>query len=496
MLSKFFPHGTGGGSGPIDYLLGKDRDRENAEILSGDPNLTEQLIDSAPGRHKYTSGVLSFAEQITDEQKQMAMRQYERFLTADGAVSLNFLWVEHTEHDRTELHFVVPNIDLNTGRAYTPYIHKLDARTRDALDNWLNAEIGGADPDDPARRRLSATAADYIKQSQRRQELISAIEQYLTSLASEKVADGGVWTRDDTIAALKELGFEIARATKTGISIAHADLTKNVRLKGVLYEPDCRIDSQYSAEVAADSRSYANSRGERANEAEKLYEDALSKRRKRVAKRYGASAEVDQGHNLDRGSGLGWDAGSDYARGLGRNVSLHQSADRAVGAEAGAGAGAGAERSFGADTERDLSLSAATDAVLAGEGRAKVVSVAVVGAGEDDGAGAEISRVVAEAERASDELERASEHLGGAGDRLREKTRRLHLQAGILEIRSAEVEQQAGSFYQALDHISQLIERAAEQVRVLAEQAVEAAKAAAKSISRSRSSSSGWEMEL
>lgn len=35
MIVQFFNRGKGGGSGPIDYLLGKDRDREEARLLRG-----------------------------------------------------------------------------------------------------------------------------------------------------------------------------------------------------------------------------------------------------------------------------------------------------------------------------------------------------------------------------------------------------------------------------------------------------------------------------
>nr|WP_281441365.1 hypothetical protein [Klebsiella pneumoniae]WGU82666.1 hypothetical protein QIU00_00085 [Klebsiella pneumoniae] len=33
MIVKFHPRGRGGGAGPVDYLLGKDRQREGATVL-------------------------------------------------------------------------------------------------------------------------------------------------------------------------------------------------------------------------------------------------------------------------------------------------------------------------------------------------------------------------------------------------------------------------------------------------------------------------------
>ena len=43
-------------------FLGKDRDREHAKILQGDPELTRQLADSLEFKNRYTVGVLSFEE--------------------------------------------------------------------------------------------------------------------------------------------------------------------------------------------------------------------------------------------------------------------------------------------------------------------------------------------------------------------------------------------------------------------------------------------------
>ena len=67
MIIKIHSRGIGSGSGPVDYLLGKDRDREDARLDRGDPEQMIQLIDSSQFAQKYTSGVLSFAERDLDE---------------------------------------------------------------------------------------------------------------------------------------------------------------------------------------------------------------------------------------------------------------------------------------------------------------------------------------------------------------------------------------------------------------------------------------------
>ena len=62
MIVQFFSRGKGRGAGPIDYLLGRQRDRPLATLLRGDADETEALINSSLYAKKYTSGCLSFEE--------------------------------------------------------------------------------------------------------------------------------------------------------------------------------------------------------------------------------------------------------------------------------------------------------------------------------------------------------------------------------------------------------------------------------------------------
>lgn len=45
MIIKFHNRGVGRGSGPVDYLLGPDRQREGAHLDRGDPDQISALID-------------------------------------------------------------------------------------------------------------------------------------------------------------------------------------------------------------------------------------------------------------------------------------------------------------------------------------------------------------------------------------------------------------------------------------------------------------------
>ncbi len=81
MIVKFHARGKGGGSGPVDYLLGRERNREGARVLRGAPEEVRELIDATPFAKKYTSGVLSFAEQtLPPGERERVMESFERVL--------------------------------------------------------------------------------------------------------------------------------------------------------------------------------------------------------------------------------------------------------------------------------------------------------------------------------------------------------------------------------------------------------------------------------
>ena len=76
MIVKFLGNKGGGSAGAtIDYLLGKDRDRPGAVLLSGDPELTQRLADNLDFQNRYTVGVLSFEESNLEEQQKEAIIQ-------------------------------------------------------------------------------------------------------------------------------------------------------------------------------------------------------------------------------------------------------------------------------------------------------------------------------------------------------------------------------------------------------------------------------------
>ncbi|ECB3955401.1 nuclease [Salmonella enterica subsp. enterica serovar Newport] len=264
MIVKFHPRGRGGGAGPVDYLLGKDRQREGASVLQGKPEEVRELIDASPYAKKYTSGVLSFAEQdLPPGQREKLMASFERVLMPGlDKDQYSVLWVEHQDKGRLELNFLIPNTELLTGRRLQPYYDRADRPRIDAWQTIVNGRLGLHDPNAPENRRALVTPSAL---PETKQEAAQAITRGLLVLASS----GELKTRQDVTEALESAGFEVVRITKSSISIADPDGGRNIRLKGAIYEQSFNAGEGLRAEIesaAAEYRRDAESRIQRARE--------------------------------------------------------------------------------------------------------------------------------------------------------------------------------------------------------------------------------------
>ena len=264
MIVKFHPRGRGGGAGPVDYLLGKDRQREGATVLQGKPEEVRELIDASPYVKKYTSGVLSFAEaDLPPGQREKLMASFERVLMPGlDKDQYSILWVEHADKGRLELNFLIPNTELLTGRRLQPYYDRADRPRIDAWQTIVNGRLGLHDPNAPENRRALVTPSGLPKT---KQEAAEAITRGLLSLASS----GELKSRQDVTDTLEGAGFEVVRTTKSSISIADPDGGRNIRLKGAIYEQSFYGLEGLRGEIesaAAEYRRDAESRIQRARE--------------------------------------------------------------------------------------------------------------------------------------------------------------------------------------------------------------------------------------
>ncbi|WP_122902554.1 relaxase/mobilization nuclease domain-containing protein [Acinetobacter sp. B51(2017)] len=267
MIVDFFRHGSGLSKGCLDYLLGEDRDREHAQVLSGDVELTAQLIDSSPFAKKYTSGCLSFYEHdLSDQDKRQIMQNFERCLFPGlDKDQYQILWVQHqdkvnqdTGQTRLELNFVIPNVELSTGKRLQPFYAPVDLDRVDLFKQITNTEHSLYDPDDPEYRQLFLNKKNLPKD-------IKDFKEQLHQRVYRAVANGEIADRQELVQWLESNQINVTRQVKNSISIEnpYEGAKRPIRLEGEIYEQGFRATGEYRQEVQQRIEEYRGTTSER-----------------------------------------------------------------------------------------------------------------------------------------------------------------------------------------------------------------------------------------
>ncbi len=267
MIVDFFRHGSGLSKGCLDYLLGEDRERENAIVLNGDVELTAQLIDSSPFAKKYTSGCLSFYEHdLSDQNKQQIMQNFEQCLFPGlDQDQYQILWVQHqdkvnqdTGETRLELNFVIPNVELSTGKRLQPFYAPVDLDRVDLFKRITNAEHQLYDPDDPNNQQLLINKKNLPKD-------VKDFKDQLHQRICQAVVDGKFADRQELVQWLESNEIKVTRQVKNSISIEnpYEGAKRPIRLEGEVYEQGFRATGEYRQEVQQRIAEYRGTTGER-----------------------------------------------------------------------------------------------------------------------------------------------------------------------------------------------------------------------------------------
>ena len=267
MIVDFFRHGTGLSKGCLDYLLGEDRVREHAQVLSGDVELTAQLIDSSPFAKKYTSGCLSLYEHdLSDQDKQQIMQNFEQCLFPGlDQDQYKVLWVQHqdkvnqvTGETRLELNFVIPNVELSTGKRLQPFYAPVDLDRVDLFKQITNAEHRLYDPDDPNNQQLLINKKNLPKD-------VRDFKAQLHQRIYRAVANGEIADRQKLVEWLESNDVKVTRQTQKSISIEnpYEGATRPIRLNGEVYEQGFRATGEYRQEVQQRIATYRGTTSER-----------------------------------------------------------------------------------------------------------------------------------------------------------------------------------------------------------------------------------------
>ena len=302
MIVKFLKN-SGGGSAKatMDYLLGKDNDREGARLLSGDPELTKRLSDSLSFQNRHTVGVLSFEEaNLPDDHKRAIRESFESSLLAGlEKDQYNMTWIEHTDKDRLELNFVIANVELTTGKRLQPYFDKVD---RPLVENWkqvTNHEYHLTDPHDPDKAQAVKTLS-----SQNLPQDIRKIKEQIGQVISHQIEHGNVTDRKDVIDTLQQAGFEIARQTDKSISIKNPDGKRNIRLEGIIYE-NRQFNEEFAEERRRARKDYAGTGAERYRTALNKLQYAIEVKQERNRASFGREYQTYQREQNRLATGIG-----------------------------------------------------------------------------------------------------------------------------------------------------------------------------------------------
>lgn len=276
----------GSGTGTIYYLLDQKRVKDQtAKILYGSKKEILDLINVMNFKDRVTFGVLSFEEQdISEDQKAEIMKDFEKTLFPNLEKEKNFkiLWVQHTDKGRLELNFVVPKIEIQSGKSLNTFYYKADQWGIEAFQQYTNLKYGFSDPQDPAKKQT-------IQGAKKEKEKIRDLQK-LDQIIHKAVESGILSNRDEIIEWIKENGIIVNRVRKDRISVKFDPTERAKSLTGGIY--DERFSSiEKLGEIATTTERNIREYGERDRERElSKYQRELEKyhtfRSERIAKRY------------------------------------------------------------------------------------------------------------------------------------------------------------------------------------------------------------------
>lgn len=314
MIVKFFSRGSGGGDSPVNYLLGEDRNREGASILRGNAEITKELINSTDYSRRYTAGALSFEEShqsITAEQKNKIMNEFEKTLFAGlESDQYNILWVQHTDKDeRLELNFLIPNMELRSGKRLQPFYVGSDMKRVNAFQNVTNMTYRLSDPHDPAKKRFnnphfsrSASLKGIEKKdyTEKQLELVThkSVKNELTAYIYELASSARFKNRAAIQRELERSGYEIKRVTDRAISVKSPKFAKNLRLDDPIFSVDFRAQDYIAVAMQQKQRDYERDKHQKIfSESLKFLEKGIEIKAEYHTERF-ASADVPKPYDL------------------------------------------------------------------------------------------------------------------------------------------------------------------------------------------------------
>ena len=288
MIVKFFKHGKSQKNplravkNSVGYLF-SDKDANGQQravepaLMRGSVQEFSDVVGYGKFAGRYTSGVLSFAENnIPDEVQEKIISDFEKILLPGlEHDQYSSLWVKHQDKGRLELHFMFAGEELHTNKRLNAYYHRADVTRINAWKDAINGEYGLHDPNAPSNRQPTLHASNLPKG---RKELVEKLTDHMIYVMGQGYIEP---TREGVLHELKSLNLEVSRETKKSISIKDPDGGQNIRLKGSLWERDFEAIRHTREAVEERNKEYDEQAQERARIARNRVNE-LCERRERL----------------------------------------------------------------------------------------------------------------------------------------------------------------------------------------------------------------------
>jgi len=251
MLVKFFKGKHNNPQHAINYLLNKKRIENGTATLLTEYNTPQQIklfyknLDKNKYKSNiYTSGVISFSREetkhLTEQQIKTIIEEFLNTLNP-GIPHHNYLklFVKHTDKNRLEYHFVIPNFIFNENKIMkkTMYYDKVDKQKFYYFERYINKKFNLDDPLQKTKpAKLSFNTYEKYKKEIENSKTKKEVKDKLHKLLLQKIKNDEIKNKNELINFIKNtLNYKITRQGKDYISILIPGQKKSIRFKNIIY---------------------------------------------------------------------------------------------------------------------------------------------------------------------------------------------------------------------------------------------------------------------
>ena len=234
MIIKVFNNvGKGPSRGPINYLLGKDKNGNERDpkpaIIAGSKEAVAFLIDNNHRQQKYTSGVIAFRDNERPTAKQLSdlFRDFRKtFLPGLDEDKAPLLMVRHLEKGNLEIHFLIAK-QTSTGKSLN--IAPPGPASQKLFEDFQKIQNDKMGFKQVVPNMLKAQFDTFEKHTRK-----AKLGEHLIN----KVKKNELHTYSDLLRHLEQdLKMKVTRRGKDYISVKMPGKDKAVRLKGPAFTP-------------------------------------------------------------------------------------------------------------------------------------------------------------------------------------------------------------------------------------------------------------------